>query len=242
LKKLFFNFRNLPWNLRMMMSTLFVTLSLAQWEGPFTQMYTDQDCPNMGCFGFDLAGCESQCDRTPGCNAMNFGASVGKGCCLRGCVGTKLSTPTGTLAGNVSYRKGATPPAPAPAPIPNQDTQCEGQRPAWGDVSVCLYNAGSGTWYYHCPWESGALVATKRFGGCPLAHYGCKSINVPALLNLYTNAVKTKNTPDNTVVGIQYDMCCVRHQCLGGPACGAPPNPAAVMESTSNMEARLSVE
>lgn len=216
-------------------------LACNDWVGPVPRIYSDQDCPNLGCSAFlDLAACEKQCDSVEGCNAFNFNAKKGAGCCLRGCSPSKVANPSITgpaCRGDVAYynpaRLGPSPapapspiPSPAPAPAPAPGGECAGQRPAWGDASVCLCQKNGEGCIYHCPWESSAVVATTRWGGCPNFKYGCTSTKVATVLALYAQHDHPGvSTPDNTPAGIRYVECCMRTQCYGSHEnCGPPPN------------------
>lgn len=75
-----------------------------EWQGPFDLIYSDDDCPNLGCRdSLGVEQCENLCGQTAGCNAFNFGQAAGGGCCLRSCQPEKLARPSTALAGDVSY-------------------------------------------------------------------------------------------------------------------------------------------
>jgi hypothetical protein len=65
------------------------------WVGPVQGMYTDAECPNLGCHGpkesQTVAGCEKMCDETRGCDAFDYSAGspanpAAGSCCLRSCI------------------------------------------------------------------------------------------------------------------------------------------------------------
>jgi hypothetical protein len=222
----------------LLLSLTFVHVSSAGWVGPYQALYTDEDCPNLGCFSQSsdwpyfipngtkptVSICQKMCDYCDGtnpghcpngCNAFNGGDG---GCCLRLCSPDKLTKPSGT--GGPSYRR-LDPPAP---PKPSGGN-CKGQYPAWGPPSACISNAkGAPHYIYHCPWESSGLVSTKKFGGCDAVIYDCLSTNVTALVNLYaTHQTASNPPPEWGIPTMVYAECCVKKQCLNGPACGTPP-------------------
>lgn len=211
------------------------------WKGPFTAIYSDADCPNLGCYSksedwpfWIPAGtkptveiCEQMCDYCDGsnpghcpngCNAFNGGDG---GCCLRLCTPAALANPTGVGPGG-SYRRVD----PAPAPPSPSVGRCAGQNPAWGPPSACLSNDGGSHYIYHCPWESSGLISAKKWGGCAGVVYDCVSTNVDALVQLYHDHQTPANPPPEWgIPTMVYAECCVRKQCLNGPTdCGTPPN------------------
>lgn len=87
----------------------------ATWLGPFTTIYSDTDCPNVGNHGsLSVSKCETVCESTAGCTAFNYG---GGGCALRSCNAAHLGHPTWVDPGQTSYRM-ASVPAPRPPPKP----------------------------------------------------------------------------------------------------------------------------
>jgi len=245
------------------------------WQGPFNQFYSDEDCPNLGCYGksedwpfWIPAGtkptvevhttqptavtrplcacqiCQKMCDYCDGtnpgphsefvstttttvltrchfsghcphgCNAFNGGDG---GCCLRLCDNSKILSPSG--GPGTSYHRVDPPPSPAPP-----GGHCANLPKLWGPPSACI--GGNGHWNYHCPWESAGLVSTQKFGGCNAIKYDCVSTDVPALVQLYdAHSTPQSPPPEWGIPSIQYAECCVKHQCLSGPACGVPPRP-----------------
>jgi len=206
------------------------------WQGPQNVFYSDADCPNLGCYAthddwpdFIPQGqaptvdiCQRMCDYCDGphgcplgCNAFNGGNG---GCCLRQCSAQALMNPTGSEG--ISYRR-----IDNPSPSPPSQGRCEGQRPAWGDVSACISNSGGSNFIYHCPWESAGLVSAGRFGGCDGVIYDCVSTNVQALVNLYATHQTPQNPPPEWgIPTMKYAECCVMKQCMNGPTnCGTPP-------------------
>jgi len=125
-----------------------VVLAVKQWQGPFSALYSDDDCPNLGCSGsYGTVGCESWCERTSGCNGFNGATSpTDLGCCLRGCSDDKVQNPSmAASTGLSSYRLIGSSPSPSPSPGTGR---CEGQYPAWGAPSACLCTEAGGC-YYH---------------------------------------------------------------------------------------------
>ena len=98
-----------------------------KWVGPFSRVYSDQDCPNLGNHLGTLTECKSLCTTVEGCTAMNWGpdadADAGGGCALRGCTPAN-AFPTGPALGAIQgyYRcntaRGCPSPGPGPAPRP----------------------------------------------------------------------------------------------------------------------------
>ena len=78
------------------------------WVGPVPWIYTDADCPNVGCHReLSVQQCEVLCDGVRGCDAFNFAPSphvssnLG-GCCLRACPAKTSDGPPHSQPG-ISY-------------------------------------------------------------------------------------------------------------------------------------------
>lgn len=72
------------------------------WTGPFPGIYTDADCPDLGCHpGASVTRCEAMCNLMDSCNAFNIDD---RGCCLRSCAAQNLTDPRGSQMGTSSYR------------------------------------------------------------------------------------------------------------------------------------------
>jgi len=109
-------------------------------------------------------------------------------------------------------------------------SQCPGTNnwlnTATGETGACIRVGGpTGTWGWHCPWESAGLVSTARFGGCDPSKYQYDCADTTMVNSLVAYYTEHDGEPGSATAAIewgnprvQYVKQCIQNQCLNGPA------------------------